>query len=443
MTVTTPGYILEISETSLLINGHAMPFAGSVEVALDLILDQLSQLTLSGSAAGGLGVVLKDNRVNGLGEVTRTIPSGSPVTLAAFAPAPAPEPIPVAPAATDPVHAGVAGLASAGQPVVSHQTDPAAQAPAIVAVPVPAPTVAPVIVASPAATEPAAAMPVVEVQAPLLSPFARLAQAVSPASGETATRPVEAAASPEPPQVREIAAEAPTPLAAPVAAPFAATVAAPAPVEPVLAPSPAPAATTAPRMDAPAPRTPPEPAELSPASLKVVDHGIEGLEPAADEIDYESIFKEDEPIIDEGIRTPIGRSLTARQRTEGFSLKSNARREIERRRERKRRIVFTAVAAVSLIAALRIVGAVMAGPSGDYASVCVDARTTLRLPNATCATNSNPFAQTVYLTVGDRVPAVGGKTAGGTPQKPADPRVINAEVTEGKDGVVLDGGEVK
>jgi hypothetical protein len=171
--------------------------------------------------------------------------------------------------------------------------------------------------------------------------------------------------------------------------------------------------------------------------------GLKGLEPAADEIDFQSIFKDDEPIIDEGIRTPIGRATTSRQRKEGFSLKSNARIEVERRRARKQRVIYGGIAAVTLIAALRIVGAVMAGPSGDYAAICVDARTMQRQPNATCSANTNPFAQTVYFSVGQTVPGVGGKAQGGTPEKPSDPRSINSEVPEGREGVVLDGGEVR
>lgn len=415
MSVLTPGYILEISDNALLINGHPMPFSGEVEEAVETVFEQLSQLTLSGAAPGGLGVVIKDSRMGGYGEVSRTIPSGSTVTMDAFVPAtggatPTPQPV-------EPVTAAVPSPTSA-----ESKPEPISPAPA------PEPQVH--------APEP------VPERAPALSVFARLAQesaarqvAAAPAEPEPAAHAPEPApqafAAPDPAaaaSVRESvrenpqgAQEAPAIVAAPVIAPV--PVAAPsAPVAEVMAPVVSLDAAAVP-VSAPA----------APANL----------EAAPEEVDFGSIFKDDEPIIDEGIRTPIGQSLTARQRSEGFSMKSQARREVERRRERKRKLIYSTVAAVTIVAALRIVGAVMAGPSGDYAAVCVDARTLLRQPNATCSANSNPFAQTVYFTVGQAIPAVGAKAPGGAVEKPKDPRSINADVNEGRGGVVLEGGEVK
>lgn len=372
MSVLTPGYILEISDTDLLVNGFAMPFSGNVEAALGAVLEQLSQLTLSGGAAGGLGIVIKDTRMGGFGEVSRTIPPGQPVMLSSFATA---EP-------------------------------PAAVQVSSVAVPAPAAAPAPPRVVAPT---PEPARPVA------MSAFERIAQGQDSAT-RAVTAPVAA------PEVRREPVERP---------------AAPRPPEPsVVAPTQplAPARATAPVA---------VPVDQSQPPLSTPDAGVDGLEPAADEIDFESIFKDDEPIVDEGIRTPIGQSLTARQRTEGFSLKSDTRREIERRRERKRKIIYSTVGVVTVLAALRIVGAVMAGPSGDYAAICVDARTMQRLTTVSCTTNANPFAQTVYFAVGQNVPAVGGKAVDGTVEKPNDPRAINTDVAEGRDGVVLEGGEVK
>jgi hypothetical protein len=373
MSVLTPGYILEISDTDLLVNGFSMPFSGKVEAAIGAVFEQLSQLTLSGGAPGGLGIVIKDTRAGGLGEVSRTVPPGQPVTLSMFAPAAPP----------------AAAVQSA-------------------AAPTPAPVIAPApVLASPAAPEPA--IPSV------LSPFERLAQGqVVPARADSA--PVAAF---EAPPVRVDRPQAPQ----------AAT-----PQVEVRTEPPAPVLTAAPVT---------VPTDQSQPPLSTPDAGVDGLEPAADEIDFESIFKDDEPIVDEGIRTPIGQSLTARQRTEGFSLKSNARIAIERRRERKRKLIYSTVGVITVLAALRIVGAVMAGPSGDFAAICVDARTMQRLTTVSCTTNANPFAQTVYFAVGQNVPAVGGKAMGGTVEKPSDPRAINTDVAEGRDGVVLEGGEVK
>jgi hypothetical protein len=417
MSVLTPGYILEISETTLLINGHSMPFSGVVEDGVDALLEQLSQLTQSGGAPGGLGIVIKDSRPGGLGEVSRTIPSGSAVTLDMFAPA-----VPVVHNRPEAARTAEAEELAPSRPPQAFEapvvSTPAVVAPASVQAALPEP-------------EPAAddlreiSLPVAPTRAeptPAMSPFARLAQAA----------PAQAAAAPAMPVATSVAPAQQRRLEAPqqgMAAPRVNDAPVPAPGTP--------------DSQSRAVQQSPAPVDQGAASPEVADVVVKGLEPAADEIDFQSIFKDDDPIIDEGIRTPIGRAITSRQRKEGFSLKSNARIEVERRRERKRKVIYGTVAAITLVAALRIVGAVMAGPSGDYAAICVDARTMERQPNAVCSTNSNPFVQTVYFGVGQTVPGVGGKAQGGTPEKPLDPRSVNTEVAEGREGVVLDGGEVK
>lgn len=410
MSVLTPGYILEISEDTLLINGHPMPFGGKIEEAIEAVFDQLSQLTMSGAAPGGLGVVIKDARSGGMGEVSRTIPSGSPVTLAAFeAASSAAHAVPAIAPAPEPELPAVA-VEHSPEPTVERTTPPPVQ---------PEPTVE----RTPA---PAAGMSV----------FARLAQ-------EASVRPVAAQEPPQAPvAVQERADLAPRPVEAVSQAPET-------PAEPVSVQASGPVPVTTPYVPVherpAAPSAPAAAASLDAPSLAEsrTDVSDESLSPAPEEPEFDTIFKEDEPIVDEGIRTPIGQSLTARQRTEGFSMKSQARREVERRTARKRKLIYSTVAAVTLVAALRIVGAVMAGPSGDYAAVCVDARTMQRQTNNTCAANSNPFAQTVYFGVGQAVPAVGSKAQGGAVEKPKDPRNINTDVNEGRGGVVLDGGEVK
>lgn len=413
MSVLTPGYILEISETSLLINGHSMPFSGGVEDGVEALLEQLSQLTLSGDAPGGLGIVIKDSRPGGLGEVSRTIPSGSAVTLEMFAPeVPA---VPDHPAATWPAETASSVLAQAPRDEVTEVLAPTVAAPAS-ASPAPAPS------EDESNERPLLAVPAPVEPTPILSPFARLAQAEPTQVAAAPVMPTAPSAAPVQQIPQGVAQQHRT-------APLAHA-----------APSPGPGAPDGPLQALQQSAAPVDQVTASPDSA---DKDVKGLEPAADEIDFQSIFKDDDPIIDEGIRTPIGRAITSRQRKEGFSLKSNARIEVERRRERKRKVVYGTVAAVTLVAALRIVGAVMAGPSGDYAAICVDARTMQRQPNAVCSTNSNPFAQTVYFGVGQTVPGVGGKAQGGTAEKPVDPRSVNAEVPEGREGVVLDGGEVK
>lgn len=432
MSVLTPGYILEISETGLLVNGFAMPVNGKVEDAIGAVFEQLSQLTLAGGAPGGLGVVIKDTRIGGVGEVSKTIPSGQAVTLASFAASSVPAPAPVQIPAPAP--------AAAPAPL-------AAPAPVQVTAPASAPAPAPMAVQAP-------------VQAPVAAPAP--APAASPVQVERSIghhAPTVAAEPDRPAPMSAFARLAQAPTAATVS-PVVKAAPSPAPAEPVQTPQAPPAAAVRPseRLEAirtlAAPLATPDgavsvsaPAPMVSGSVAATDPAVEavvaGLEPAADEIDFGSIFKDEDPIVDEGISTPIGQSLTARQRTEGFSLKSNKRREIERRRERKRKLIYWMVGVVTVLAALRIVGAVMAGPTGDYAAVCVDARTTERLSNDACASNTNPFAQTVYFAVGQEVPAVGSKAQGGTVEKPADPRSINSDVAEGRAGVVLDGGEVK
>jgi hypothetical protein len=313
MSVLTPGYILEISETTLLINGHSMPFSGGVEDGVEALLEQLSQLTLSGDAAGGLGIVIKDARPGGFGEVSRTIPPGSAVTLDMFAPE------------HDAFRlAEPAAMTPESAPRVTEV--PEVSAPAVAA-PVP------VQAASPA-SEPSAAdlserpqpvSPAPVEPTPMMSPFARLAQA-APAHGSVPVRQAAPSAVP----VQQVPAEAPQQRLT---------------VPPVSdAPTPAPGATDDPFL---ALQQRPAPIGQVAASPEAADMGVKGLEPAADEIDFQSIFKDDDPIIDECIRTPIGRAITSRQRKEGFSLKSNARIEVERRRERKRKVIYGTVAAVT------------------------------------------------------------------------------------------------
>jgi len=414
MSVLTAGYILDISEDSLLINGQSMPVSGRVEESVQVIFAQLSQLTKASTT--GLSIVIRDSRPGGLGEVRRTIPAGGSVTLEAFVPVASPD----LTTATDEPQAPPTAAAATEPEFVAPAPAPVEPAPATASAAAPAPAPAP---------EPAPA-PAAPTQA--YSIFAQLAQGTPSAA---VAAPATVAPAPE---------LAPTPVAAP--APPVAAESAPEAFAPA-----APVPVTAPPL-VQAERSEPAHAQSAhSSSLRAAAAALVFTPPVAEtamvaapeEEESDSIFKEDDPIVDEGIRTPLDQSITSRQRTEGFSLKSQARREVERRSARKRKVTYITVATITLVAALRIVGAVMAGPSGDYAAICVDARTMQRQPNATCSSNTNPFAQTLYYGVGEVVPAVGSKASGGSAEKPKESRAINSDVPEGTGGTVLDGAEVK
>lgn len=160
------------------------------------------------------------------------------------------------------------------------------------------------------------------------------------------------------------------------------------------------------------------------------------LQPAPESPDHDSIFTEKEEPLDEKVKTPIWRGKTAMQRGQGFSLKSEARAAVEAREARRRKMFLIGCGALALVVLLRVGFSIIAGMGGTYAALCVDARLDQRVVVGECTGEGNPYAEWLYFSEGETIPAVGETVAGGLSEEPEDAGSINREVVEDRGGEV-------
>ena len=80
-----PGYVVEASPEALLVNGHPMPIADGIDVALHQVLAQLGSMNEGREGTQEpLRVHLKDHRVGGIGDVLRDVPPEIPISMDTF-----------------------------------------------------------------------------------------------------------------------------------------------------------------------------------------------------------------------------------------------------------------------------------------------------------------------------------------------------------------------